>query len=303
MQQQSSSSTNHHGMGLLWMGIGFILNIEVLLGCILTLQDLFMFAIQQCGHFSFSWTLMSGGLEAAARRKSCEMNNVTLWHSVLVDCWFLIYVLQFHLMIFDQLETSTSPRLFSYQPLDAAAKVEERKRSGFDKLCGDALAWINTLSWFVGASTETQKVLIDPQLSSLLLACLKLLLGPEAQPNSKASQQEGSSIHTESTCDCILTPFWRGSNNWGREFMCLPPTGDERSKIALFRVLEVPLLLQHLHCSVAPSSSTWNPFRLLRTNLFGPWLIEQQHIKVDRTDVLAVKKRKPSATISLIIYV
>ena len=85
---------------------------------------------------------------------------------------------------------STSPRLFSYQPLDAAAKVEERKRSGFDKLCGYALAWINTLSWFVGAATETQEVLIDPQLSSLLLACLKLFFRARSAAKFK-SQSAG----------------------------------------------------------------------------------------------------------------
>ena len=66
-QQQYQSSWNGFTVDGHWI------HIEVLVGWFLTLQDLFMFD-----------TLMSGGLEAAVRRKSCEMKNVTLWHSVLL---------------------------------------------------------------------------------------------------------------------------------------------------------------------------------------------------------------------------
>ncbi len=110
-------------------------------------------------------------------------------------------------------------------------------------------AWINTL-WFVGV-TETQKVLC-PQLSSLLL------VGPEAQPNSKASQ--GSSIHTEKNMwlhfeeeAAIEAENLYAYRRWTIEDRFVQSPGGSP-------------VIEHLHCSVVPSSSKWNPFRLLRTN-------------------------------------
>ena len=176
----------------------------------------------------------------------------------------------------------------------------QRQRSGFDKLCGYAHAWINTLSWFVGALTETQKVLICPQLSSLLLACLKLLLGP------KRSQIKGQSAARKQY------PYWK--NMWlhfdsflKRKQQLRPriytPTGDERSKIALFRVLEVPLLLNICivpSCRRVPNGIHFDSWgRIVRSVIDGKATDQSFY----RMDVLAVKKRKRSATISLIIYV